>query len=246
MNTNDQSGKINVKAFKSLLSNCYLNGLINECVLAVKSDVGLIEAIDPTSCILISLKKKIGDIGDAEIGLKELGMLHKLFSTIDQETVDFKISESWLSISIKGRGKVKMLLADTEKISTALSKPNVKKEILKQSNLSFEVKQKPIEDFKYFIGLFQNSSCTISVKENRVKVKSGEGETNVFNIPFGKFKNNSKTFDVTVNGEHLNGILNVLEFNKNSEKIYFHVGNENSPIAIVQGKYFFSLTPSGI
>lgn len=165
--------KIEILALSNFLKSVWLNGTINECALKVKDGNCIINAIDVTNSMLIKATAKI-EFPDSEIGIIDLGsMIHVLDSCKGQSYLSYKIDDKAINFKIKKRGDVQFALGKTNAISSAV-KDDLKKindMIRSKTLLTFELSQDIINNFKYFMGAFNNEIVTIEAFQGKIKIK---------------------------------------------------------------------------
>jgi len=235
---------LNSTNLKSLINSVYLNGTITECVIDIKEGKGKIQSIDKMNCMFVSNDVEITEDQELEIqlGLRDLSMLTKILSGI-KEDVRYEISKDnkWLHLSIKGKGKIKLLLIEPDTLVTAVTEEGVSDKLMENTRLEVLITDKIKEDILYFLNLFKTKVVEFCVTKNRLYLKSHCEDINQFEIPIAKVK--SKDISVEVNGLYLATILSFIE---KSNEPKFHIG-EDTPILISSEKdtenYMWALSP---
>lgn len=236
------NNNFDVSNLNSLFKKVYLGGAIEECLLKIKSGVGIIEAIDPTNCVFVSAQERICDKNEnCELGIMEMGTIIKLLDSIKEDEVEFKVISDQIVFKIKGRGEAKFTLGKSELISTAVSDGMGIKEIKKGTPHKIDIAEKSVKDFGYFMGLFGSTTTTINIKKDKINIGSGEDEEKSFNTLFGKGKK-IPDLNISVYGELFKSILNELEWGEDATVPTLNVGEDN-PVVIEQGEAIWALTP---
>lgn len=245
--------KIDISGLSDLFKNVHLGGAINECVLKVKESVGSIIAIDPTNQVFVHVRAKLKTTKDLVFGILDIEAMIKLFDSIKEENgIDYSIEgDKEINFKVKGRGIARFTLGKADTISTAVKEDlgKIDKIVGSKTCHTFNLTAKTIDNFEYFMGLFNSESVTLKIKGGKFRIKGGKDDTKSFDFTVAEKSNSGKEIDknlsvsITVNGDLLHSILMLLAPQQdNPPTLSFEKG---SPLIIRSGKFLWLLSPVG-
>ena len=203
--------KIEILALSNFLKSVWLNGTINECILKVKDGNCTINAIDATNSIFIKATAKI-ELSNIEIGILDLGsIIRVLDSCKDRSYLLYKIDDKTINFKIKKKGDVQFTLGKINVISSAV-KDDLKKinDIVESKTLLiFKLSQGVVDNFKYFMKLFNSEVVTIEIFQGKIKIKGGFQEIKAFSFDVDS-GNINKDIAILVNAKLLLSIFDLL------------------------------------
>lgn len=241
--------KLNTAAFCTLLKKVHLGGIINECVLTIQGGNAVIQAIDMTNCLYVSVSTIVGpeETDIPPLGLTDIGTIIRLLETIDSEQITASVKENkWMRMRLRGRGMTTFLLTDPEMIPTAVSADNdVSKSLLKGAPYKLKITQEAKDNFLYFMGILKSKSIVVTAVKNSIQIGSGPNETQQFTSSLGKIKSVQSVpdFSTIIYGEHLVPVLEVLSYEEDAQDVVVYFGTEN-PMIITQDDNLWALTPA--
>lgn len=234
---------IKTKSLTRLLNHVFLGGLVNECVLTIKDEIGIIQGIDNSNCLFYSCSEVLEKISDMELGIPNLSILSKFLNDYTDEHIGFQITRDEKQLILKpGRGGVlKLLLLDTELVPTHIKEQTAKDEMLSNHNFSLVFNENTAQDYLYYSNLLKNQSSLIAVTDGKVSLSSGSNELNQFDLKLGVIDYND--FTIEVYKEHLVAVVQNLSWDDGNKPEFLF--GENTPVIIKQDdNNIWALTPA--
>lgn len=234
--------KISAYKLNNLFKRVYLNGIISNCKVVInKSGDWLVEAVDEGTTVLLSCKINLPFIKEKkEIGIGNVSMLTRFLSIIGDDHINVKImsSKNRLNINSKNKGRLNYLMKEIDFITTLIDADNDEnplQDILDQTKFEIELKKESRDSLLDMIKLLQTDSAILRLKKNgKVQFAGGDETKHSFSFPIGMVKNKKgKVFDITIEGNALQNVLNVLDFEVNIPKILFA---EDLPVVITENE----------
>jgi len=230
------------------LKECYLNGLIEECLLRVKKGKGSIEAVDLTNSLMVVIRgQKVASKGvTADYGLGNLGLLIKFLSPItDEELVIGDRDDDRLTLRCKDkRKKLMYLLTEPDLIPTRLDddedKTDMIQEIIKNSE-EIELTEGPVRDFLSNISLLNTDTVRLYGKEDLVMLECGESTGHLIEIVLAKMTTFDK-IEVRLSGDHLAKIFSIIDFDGKNEP-YLYFGEDANAVIIKSRETLWAMLP---
>ena len=197
-----------------MLSDVYLGGLIESCVI---SENGEVRSVDRMDTIFVETKRENIFEGGEKICLLDIGTILRLIKTITQETIAATITETNLKMRFKGLS-VRFALTTPDAIST-----NVEEEPDFEKCETIKISKAQIEKILELIGIFKTTIVTFFVnKDGELTISNFEKEQSEWSIPLGK---NGKAKPVSVYG-HIDFIKPVFERLKTENECSIGVTSE--------------------
>ena len=243
------SEQFTTKALTRILEAAHLGGAIDELVLVVKDGVGIISAVDKTSCAFVLIEGPVGEIPNATLGLKEVGFFIKAISSAGSEKIDFLVEDGrWFRIKMQGAGDVKVLLASSpDMIPTAIMEYEEPVQNMRDAAPHrVELAKEACERFLYFQDLVKNTTTVVKIFGGSMTVGSGQYETRTFTVEMGsvEFEGDGEDFSIAVFGDFMKEIFKLLDWSEEAPIPVMWVGPA-APVIIEQGEgFFWTLSPS--
>jgi hypothetical protein len=221
------SVKVNGEALARLLRRVFLNGIVDECVLEVDEDCR-VQAMDMTGMLFLSCVEEI-ELGlEIKWGLGNLALLCRFLDSAAEETIELEVSEERILLRREEHGELAFLLSEPDVVPTVVEDKNAINELSEQCRYGVALKEDVQQDFLFYMSLLKIKSVDLSVdSDGEVVVSGGLESEHQFSLDVGKarllksgkYVKPKKAFEVTVFGEHLASVLQVLEW-----------GDDKSPV----------------
>ena len=229
----------------NILKNCYLGGLIEECILKIKNGKGIIEAVDITSSIIVVTKKRILPKGiNTILGIGNIDLLAKSISAMPDNIKAF-LGDDYFSISNSGgRRKLIYLLTDPDLISTKIEMDDNEKildKIRKSSKYTAELTESFIQDFQTNISLLKIKEVSLKAKGDALTFVCGGENDHQYKMRLENEIDCDENMEVKLNGENLSKVFSVISRDED-EPVTIQFG-ENSPLVINGKDSVWALTP---
>lgn len=235
--------KINGAVLHSLINSVYLGGIINEAVLCVDDGVAQMQAIHQTNMLLVSNRLDL-KVPDMKIGITEIGLISKLLGTGDEVKYELsgKGDDQWMKLNIKNKGNVKLLLTDSELISTYVDNELAADEMLESYETEgIELNKEMIDKILYFINMFKPTSLLVCVdSKSKLEIKSIPTEIKQFKIPVGKMED-CEDIEIEIYVDHLSAILTQAKESK--EELLLLLKDSDHPVILLQDDCVWALSP---
>jgi len=238
-----QKSEFNVTAMASLIRHAHLNGIIDDAVITVKDNVATIDAIDMSQCVFVHAVENIGEAQDCKIGIQRLSVFLKVLEAITEDTVKYTISgeeNQWLKLGIKNRGDARFLLTEPDLIATFIDGQQFIEKILSAANIQMALNPKSVEDFLYFMHLFNSDTVVINVKNKAVTITPSPDSPQSFDVNFGELEKDIE-IEATITGKHIQEIMKGLQFGQEGAEAAIVNFSEKAqtPLVITQGENRF-------
>lgn len=245
---------INTKAFKRMLRQIWLQGILNECVVEVKKGKATVEAVDITnSLIVLTTGSVMSKDSKLTLGLGNLELLINFLSNMEDKQLSFKKESNHLSIKRKdGRRKLDYLTTEPDLIATRLIEEDNDAEPYDTFSkmTEFEAILSPtfIKDFLTYVGLLKTKDATLIFDgEEELKFILGDPDEHQFEVTLGNEvegeaeESDEDGFKVMINGEHLSHVFKIIDYDEEDPpKIKFA---EDVPIMIEVDNTAWALLP---
>lgn len=216
---------IKTASLLGMLRQIHLGGLLEECVLEIKDGVARVEAVDITNSLIIICQKTIMNKNiSVDLGLGNIGILLKFLSTMDNDKLVFKHSDTGFELKkTNGRRKLDYLLTNPELIATQLQADEEKKKdpLKKMHNMmgqKIELTQSFIKDFLSYINLLKTKDVSIEFDgdEEVAFICGGKNDHNFELIlsTEAESEDEEDAFCIKVNGEYLANIFTTISFDE--------------------------------
>lgn len=221
---------IKTEPLLNMLKQIHLGGLIDECILEIKDGKARVEAVDITNSLIIICNKTImGKDISVDLGLGNISILIKFLSTIDNDKLIFKHSDSGFELKkTNGRRKLEYLLTNPELIATQLQADEEKKKdplkkMRRMMGQSIELTQSFIKDFLSYINLLKTKDVSIEFDgdEEITFICGGKNDHN-FELILStevEAEEDEDAFSIKVNGEYLANIFTTINFDEDSPPV---------------------------
>ena len=247
----DKRQYLNTTGALTLLKQVHLNGLINECVIALKKGKATVEAVDiTTTVVFISNGVSIGSKRfTAELGLGNLDLLIKFLSTMQDPKLNVKVLENRMTLSRKDkRRSLEYLLSLPALIPTRLRIDNEDNSdpaevYLETIEAKAEISQAFVKDFNTYITSLKTKIITILVKDSDVVFTIGPKSEHQFKLSLPLIDEAEDAFSVKINGEYFSKIVGTLEFNEDDDPVTIGFGDEQ-PVIIESEDALWAISPS--
>jgi hypothetical protein len=168
----------NGKRVSDFLNKVSINGNIPEALLTIENGYISANSVDATetmfsmcTCFLGKQKK---DIGKIEIGVPQLPTIIKHLSTEDPYRLILDEEANMISITKKGKGALRVVLIDTDGITTALSTDINEDSLELESRVHFELSGDKLEELQDYISLTTCHCLIFEIDHGRLFAMSPE------------------------------------------------------------------------
>lgn len=234
--------RFKTKKLYKLLKQTSLGGTITECLVKVKNGVGRIKTMDDSTNVFISTASKIcEDSVSFSIGIADINLIIKLLESLDKDDVEvpFEIKNNFLCLKVKGKGKVKFLLVDTEKMEESYAEfTKGAKEILSKTSFESDLDVSLFADYIYYGDMFKITSSLIKIEDGNLTIGSGDLEKIEFKSELGKFK--FENIHLYVYGNLFKKVFDVVD---RDSPINLKLG-DGCPVVITQGNNMWAFASS--
>ena len=249
-NKENNSSILKVKPFIRLLKRIHLGGIIDEFVFQFKNNDAIVESIDLTNSIIVFSNETIlkSSLGNLKLGFGNVEVLLKFLSTIPDSQILIENQNNKLIFKRKdSKRSLIYLIKDPEVIPGALRDNEKKEDFLDLQEYSIPLNQVVVKDILSYISSLKTKTVTINYnRKDGVEFVCGDKNEHQLKIVIDDNikkidRDASKNISISINGEFLSKILNVLEFDETDNPILYFA-NEN-PIVVQSQNTYWALKP---
>lgn len=240
-----ESFVVNTKKLSRFLNKIHLDGKLNECVIKSVGNGVLVDALDPTNIVFMSLQSDIDLSAVGDLGIGEINLMYKYLMGSSTEEMELLKRGNKLSSS---RGKVKLnyLLTDPRLIATNVEESGKIKELSKNCDIGFVLNKETSGEFLYFIDLLKSKTCFVKFEDGLVYLTGGLEHEHTFDLEVGKptVGSTTKTLSFPYFSEYVVAILKSLDYDEeNLPVMMFNSDNTEFPMIIIEGNNYWAVHP---
>ena len=242
---------LNTKGFLTILKQCHLSGIVEECELKINKGKGKIEAIDISNQIMVVTEQKV--ISDHNfknvIGLSNLELLLKFVQSLDSEGEEVAIEFDRKHMVLRAQKKRKSLDYILTNPDLIMTKPEYDEgesphnKIFSLMKYNAPLSSSIIKDFLSYISLLKTKDTAIILDKKKISFICGGHLEHQITLEL-KNRANKKaksSFQTKVNGDHLAKVLQTIDYDSD-EPPEIHLA-QGKPVMITCSKTSWALMP---
>ena len=234
----------NINDLSHILSNVFLGGIIEGCLLQVEDNNVFIQAMDLTDSVFVQTVAEL-ELKDCELGIGTLSVFTKYLESIKDVDTTLVLKGNRFVIKSKDGVRVSYLLTEPDFIASYDDEwkeiGDLVEEELKNFDESMVLDKEAIDKFLNVSKHFENNSVTFKVDgKGNVHLNAGPESGHQFDVKIGKIEDVDQC-SIKLYSDNVTAVFKAIDYEK-EPKMYIS-SEDDSPIVITNTATSWILRP---